>query len=117
MPFKDQTIWEYLHQLYYVLFASIGSFMQHALHAVETDTKFSWFRATVEAAAAGFVGLLVMFLLHAMHINEDWTGFAVGISGWLGANTSVRIVSRFVGQKFHLTGTTEVSTDEDQEKK
>lgn len=80
----------------YAAFASFGGFMGHVMRTFDKREKLHWGRASVEGIAAGFVGLLVLFVCQAMDLSQQWTGVIVGVSGWLGANASIRMLEQIV---------------------
>ena len=81
--------------------------MGHIMRSLDKSTPISYGRACVEGLAAGFVGLLVMLICNATALSEQWTGVVVGVSGWLGANASIRMLEKLVFRKLGLsTGVT-----------
>lgn len=91
----------------YAALATFGGFLGYVMRALDKSTPISYGRACVEGLAAGFVGLLVMLMCNATNMSDQWTGVVVGVSGWLGANTSIRILEKFVLKKLGInTGMT-----------
>jgi hypothetical protein len=90
----------------YATLATLGGFLGHVMRSLDKSTPISWGRAAVEGLAAGFVGLLVMLVCNAMSLSDQWTGVIVGVSGWLGANASIRVLEKLVYKKLSLPGTT-----------
>lgn len=86
----------------YAAFASFGGFMGHVMRTFDKREKLHWGRASVEGIAAGFVGLLVLFVCQAMDLSQQWTGVIVGVSGWLGANASIRMLEQIVFKKLGI---------------
>ena len=77
------------------------------MRALDKSTTISYGRACVEGLAAGFVGLLVMLMCNATNMSDQWTGVVVGVSGWLGANASIRMLEKLVFKKLGInTGMT-----------
>ena len=74
--------------------AVFGGFFGYIMRALDNEHKISYVRAVLESLAAGFVGLLVMLLCNASGFSDQWTGVVVGVSGWLGANASIRVLER-----------------------
>lgn len=89
--------------LLYPVFAAFGGFLGYVLRAMDAGTKVSMWRAVIEAAAAGFVGVLVMLACEAMHLSAQWTGVMVGVCGWLGATASIRMLERVVRRKLGVS--------------
>lgn len=91
----------------YAALAAFGGFLGHVMRALDKSVPISYGRAFVEGFAAGFVGLLVMLMCNAASVSDQWTGVIVGVSGWLGANASIRMLEKVVYKKFGITtGTT-----------
>lgn len=106
----DLTVWWtswWVKAILYALLATFGGFLGHIMRAFEKDTPIRFGRACVEGLAAGFVGLLVMLICNAMTFTDQWTGVIVGVSGWLGANASIRMLEKLVFRKFGLMHPTE----------
>jgi len=94
----------------YAALAAFGGFMGHIMRSLDKPTPVSYRRAAVEGMAAGFVGLLVMLMCSAMNLSEQWTGVIVGVSGWLGANASIRILEKRIFKQLGLsTGDTNIA--------
>lgn len=91
----------------YAAFAAFGGFMGHIMRTFDKRERIHWGRACVEGIAAGFVGLLVLFVCQAMDLSEQWTGVIVGVSGWLGANASIRMLEQVVFKKLGIENTPE----------
>lgn len=86
----------------YTLFAAFGGVMGHLMRTIDKKEKIIWSRAIVEGAAAGFVGLIVLLICGAMELSEQWTGVIVGVSGWLGANATIRMLEGMVRKKLGI---------------
>lgn len=83
----------------YTAFSAIGGMIGYAMRAVDTKQPFKIWRCTLEGAGAAFVGVLVMLLCEATHLNQQWTGVIVGVCGWLGASTTIRLLESVVRNK------------------
>lgn len=92
----------WLRAVAYTLFAAFGGVMGHLMRTIDKKEKVSWGRASVEGAAAGFVGLIVLLICGAMALGEQWTGVIVGVSGWLGANATIRMLEGMVRKKLGI---------------
>ena len=91
----------------YAALATFGGFLGHIMRALDKSTPISYGRACIEGLAAGFVGLLVMLMCSATNMSDQWTGVIVGVSGWLGANASIRMLEKLVFKKLGInTGLT-----------
>lgn len=86
----------------FALLAAAGGFLGHVMRALDGGGKVHCGRAMLEGVAAGFVGLLVMFVCEAMKMSDQWMGVIVGVSGWLGANSSIRILEHQVFKRLGL---------------
>lgn len=103
----------WLKAIAYAAFASFGGFMGHVMRTFDNRERIQWGRGLVEGVAAGFVGLLVLFVCQAMDLSEQWTGVIVGVSGWLGANASIRMLEQVVFKKLGI----DVNPDQLRERK
>lgn len=97
---EDWTWW--LRAVAYTLFASFGGVMGHLMRSIDAKEKADWPRATLEGASAGFVGLIVLLICQALELSEQWTGVTVGVSGWLGANATIRMLEGLVRDKLGI---------------
>jgi hypothetical protein len=86
----------------YAALAAFGGFLGHVMRALDESANVSYGRACVEGLAAGFVGLLVMLMCSATNFSDQWTGVIVGVSGWLGANASIRVLEKLVFKKLGI---------------
>ena len=106
----DLTSWWaswWVKAILYAALAMSGGFLGHVMRALDDSTPISYGRACVEGLAAGFVGLLVMLMCDATSMSDQWTGVIVGVSGWLGANASIRMLEKLVFKKLGIdTGLT-----------
>lgn len=87
----------------YGAFAASAGTCGHLLRTMDEGKPVKWGRAALEGASAGFVGVLVLLVCQAMALSEEWTGLIVGVSGWLGANATVRLLERIILKKLGLT--------------
>jgi len=85
----------------YTAFAALGGALGHLMRTFD-KRPFSWARCLLESLAAGFVGLLVLLTCQAMELTEQWTGVIVGVSGWLGANATIRMLESIVRKRLGL---------------
>ena len=108
----DDPTWSWwLRAFAYTAFASFGGAMGHMMRSIDKKEKISWGRAFVESAAAGFVGVIVLLVCGAMGLGEQWTGVIVGVSGWLGANATIRMLEGIVRKKLGIEGNQQESNN------
>jgi hypothetical protein len=98
---NDEWGW-WVRALAYATFAALGGVMGHLMRTVDGKRKIHWGRACLEGAAAGFVGLLMLFLCEANGLGQQWTGVIVGVSGWLGASGTIRMLETIVRKKLGI---------------
>jgi hypothetical protein len=92
----------WLKAFLYAAFSALGGVLGHIMRAMDKQEPVIWTRAAIEGIAAGFVGLLMMLLCSALGLSEQWTGIIVGVSGWLGAQASIRMLEELVYKKLGL---------------
>ncbi len=85
----------------YAAFASIGGMLGHLMRTFD-KRPISWGKCILEGIAAGFVGLLMLLVCDAMGLGEQWTGVIVGVSGWLGANATIRMIESLVRKRLGI---------------
>lgn len=106
---ENSIVTWWLRAIAYTAFASLGGALGHLMRTFD-KTTFSWARCTLESLAAGFVGLLMLLVCQAMNLSEQWTGVIVGVSGWLGANATIRMLETIVRKRLGLDGATPPET-------
>lgn len=89
----------WLWMLGYAAFAAFGGAMGYVMRSLDSKQPISGWRAVFEAACAAFAGVLVMLLCQAMNFTVQWTGVIVGVCGWLGGATAMRLLERVVSRK------------------
>lgn len=87
---------------FHTVLAALGGGLGYAMREHDKGAQLSWGRASLEVVGSGFVGFLVMLLCKAMGINPLYSGFIVGIMGWLGASASIRLLERLAYNKLGL---------------
>lgn len=92
----------WLKALVFGIFAAFGGLMGHLMRTIDARQKIKWGRAFLEGAAAGFVGLLAYLLCQALGMSDAWTGLTVGVLGWLGAKTTIKILEAAVLKKLGI---------------
>lgn len=90
---------EWLTSAGYTVLAAVGGLLGYVMREHDKGNPLSGWRALTEALSSGFVGFLVMLLCRAMGFDPLWSGFVVGIFGWLGASVSIRLLERVVYEK------------------
>lgn len=86
----------------YTLLAALGGLLGYVMREHDKGNPLNVWRALAEAAGSGFVGFLVMLLCFALGFDPLWSGFIVGVFGWLGANVSIRLLERVVYDKLGI---------------
>lgn len=86
----------------YTLLAAMGGLLGYIMREHDKGNELNGWRAIAEAFSSGFVGFLVMLLCRAMGFDPLWSGFIVGIFGWLGANVSIRLLERMVYERLGI---------------
>lgn len=78
------------------------------MRSLDKKERITWTRCVIESVAAGFVGLLVLLMCQAMDVGEQWTGVIVGVSGWLGASATIRMLEMAMRKRLGLEGQNDV---------
>ncbi len=86
----------------FVAFATIGGLLAYLMRTLNNAEKPILARAIVEGLSSGFVGLIAMLLCKAMGLSWEWSGVVVGVFGWLGAETSIMMLSKAVRKKLGI---------------
>lgn len=102
MSSEQGFLW-WLQMTAYASFAAFGGFMGHLLRTMENGDRLKWGRAFLESGSAAFVGVLVLLMCQAMDMTQEWTGVIVGVSGWLGANATIRILESVVRKRLGIS--------------
>lgn len=93
----------WVRALLYTSLAMLGGFLGQVMRDLDAGKRVRIGRAGIEGVSAGFVGLLVMLICTELALSEHWTGVIVGVSGWLGANASIRMLERVVFKRFGIS--------------
>lgn len=93
---------QWLKVLFFMAVAAIGGGLGHVMRENDKGNRILAWRVVLNMMASGFVGLLVTFLCRAMKMDDLWTGFVVGVFGWLGATVSIQLLERFVYTRFGI---------------
>jgi LydA family holin superfamily III len=101
---QEHSGWSWLMTLVYAAFAGFGGSMGYVMRTLDAKERVSAWRIGIEGGAAAFVGVIVMFLCQAMDMSPQWTGVVVGVCGWLGATSSIRMLERVVSRKIGAEG-------------
>jgi hypothetical protein len=98
---ENNTI-DLLKIILYVLFSIFGGVIGYVLRALDSNTKILFSRLIIEALSAGFVGTLVYMICLELSLQGNWPGIIIGVSGWLGASQTIRIIEATIMKKFKL---------------
>jgi hypothetical protein len=93
----------WLRAIAYTAFSGLGGMIGYTMRTIDGKQPFKLWRVIVEGAGAAFVGVLVMMLCEAMRLSPQWTGVIVGVCGWLGASTTIRMLESVVRNKIGAT--------------
>lgn len=83
-------------------FSAIGGLLGYLMRQVTREQPIKFSRAILEAVASGFIGVITMFLCHAIGLPWYWSGAVVGVLGWLGAEASIVVIARAIRDKISL---------------
>lgn len=83
----------------YTAFSAMGGMIGYTMRTLDAKQPFKLWRIIVEGSGAAFVGVLVMLVCEALNLGQQWTGVIVGVCGWLGASTTIRILESLVRNK------------------
>ena len=83
-------------------FSAMGGLLGYLMRQATREQPIKLSRATLEAVASGFIGIIAMFLCHAMGLPWYWSGAVVGVLGWLGAEASIVVIARAIRGKIGL---------------
>lgn len=108
MNFEEIPTW--IRGVFYAGFAALGGSMGYVMRSIDGNQKVNAWRAAMEGFAAGFVGVIVLLTCQAMVVSEAWTGVIVGVSGWLGANVTIRLLEGLVRKKLGVSSPTPTET-------
>lgn len=87
----------------YAVFAGVGGMLGYLIRTIQSGGIIKWPRAVLEGFSAGFLGLVVTFICEALTLNSSWTGAIVGVSGWMGASASAKVVELLVARRLGIT--------------
>jgi hypothetical protein len=99
---RDPNEFNMAHSVGYAAFAGVGGMVGYVLRTMDANKPVSLRRLCVETMSAGFVGLLAMLVCNAFDLTSNWTGVIVGMSGWLGATASMRLIETVVYKRLGI---------------
>lgn len=102
MPHPPENPWFYAAA--YTGLAAIGGFLGYLMRTIDTEEQITFGRVLLETMAAGFVGLLVLFVCQSLGVTPAMTGVIVGMSGWLGATASIQLIKLIVYDRLNIKG-------------
>ena len=83
-------------------FSAMGGLLGYLMRQATREQPIKLSRATLEAVASGFIGVIAMLLCHAVGLPWYWSGAVVGVLGWLGAEASIVVIARAIRSKIGL---------------
>ncbi|QDP52351.1 MAG: putative antiholin [Prokaryotic dsDNA virus sp.] len=92
-----------LEAIAFALFAGVGGALSYLLRTLSVNVKPSFIKGLVEALSSAFVGVLAMLACKGAGIDWYWSGVIVGVFGWIGAETSIVILSKCIRSKFGIS--------------
>lgn len=86
----------------FVAFATVGGLLSYLMRTLNKAEKPILSRSLIEGLSSGFVGLIAMLMCKALGLSWEWSGVVVGVFGWLGAETSIVMLSKAVRKKLGI---------------
>jgi alpha-D-ribose 1-methylphosphonate 5-phosphate C-P lyase len=72
------------------------------IRTLDKQRKINFARAALEGVAAGFVGLLMLFMCDEMGMSKQWTGVIVGVAGWMGPSATMRVLDTIIRRRLNI---------------
>lgn len=92
MPPELEPFRWWISALGYTTFAAVGGLLSYLLRSLDKGQPVTFRASLVQFACAGFAGLIILFLCNAMALSEEWKGVVVGVAGWLGAESTIKML-------------------------
>jgi uncharacterized membrane protein (UPF0136 family) len=86
----------------FTMLAAVGGLLGYLVRSMDKRQRISWPLAVVKFLTSGFVGFLVLLACRSSGVTDEWTGVVVGVSGWLGADVTIRIIESWVRTKLGI---------------
>lgn len=102
MDSPDPNKLDIIRTAIFVAFAAVGGCLAYLMRTLNKSEKPILARGFVEGLSSGFVGLIAMLMCKALGLSWEWSGVVVGVFGWLGAETSIMMLSKAVRQKLGI---------------
>jgi hypothetical protein len=85
-----------------VALAMIAGALASLSRAVDAGKKIKFPVVFLEACTSGFVGFLSALMCKSAHLDLEISGVIVGLTGWLGAAASVKIIEKIARRRLGI---------------
>lgn len=99
----DPSITWWLKVAAHAVFAAFAGAMGYLMRAMDGGHRAKKRAVLINCLAAGFVGILVMFICQELGVSQKWTLVTTGVFGWLGAGASIKLIEGMVFRKLGIT--------------
>jgi hypothetical protein len=99
---QDPRWLSWLQAAMFTAFAAFAGGLGYVMRTMDAQQPVTVWRTLVQGMAAGFVGLLVMWICQSAGLSWQWMAVSVGVSGWLGAEATIQVIQKLVWNKLGL---------------
>lgn len=82
-----------------VALAAVAGLLGYLMRTYRRGKKVRLANLVIETASSGLVGYLALLLAEASKIDKAWIGPIVGILGWMGASSSIKVLEHIIQRK------------------